>query len=62
MAYLRKQTIDSGTYYYICKSTRVRGKVTTKVLEYLGKSPSRERLAAAKAYWGVKAKRKGGTR
>jgi hypothetical protein len=30
--------------------------VRQKTLEYLGAKPSPEKLAAAKAYWGVKAK------
>jgi hypothetical protein len=54
MAYLRKQTIGSGTYYYICESRRVKGKVTTRVLEYLGRDPDEKRLNRALKYWRVK--------
>ena len=61
MAFIRVLRRATGKqYYYVVKSVRKGNKVTTKVLEYLGESPSRQRLAAAKAYWGVIKKRKGG--
>ena len=37
MAYLREHTVQGRTYYYICKSIRRGDKVTSKVLEYLGR-------------------------
>ena len=56
-----KRASGMVTYYYIAQSVRKGERVKTKILEYLGKSPSRQRLAAAKAYWGVKQRpRKGG--
>ena len=58
MAYLR---IKDGRYYYILKSVRQGSKVTSKVLEYLGANPDEKRLKRALRYWGVKAKRKGGS-
>ena len=61
MAYLRLLRQGKRSYYYVMRSERKGKQVRARVLEYLGRSPSRERLAAAKAYWGVKAKpRKGG--
>lgn len=54
MAYLRISRQGDRRYYYVCTSERKGDKVMTRVLEYLGARPSRERLAAAKAYWGVK--------
>ena len=58
MAYLRKRRIGSGTYYYILRGERRAGKVVQKCLEYLGRSPSKARLAAAIKYWKVGAKKK----
>ncbi len=57
MAYLRRLTIGKHTYYYIQKSVRRNSKVTTKVLEYLGRDPDPKRLKRALRYWGVRAKR-----
>ncbi len=60
MAYLR---IQSGRYYYIMKSFRRGGRVTSRVLEYLGTDPDPRELKRALTYWRVgkpkrKAKRK----
>ena len=59
MAFIRKQRKGITDYYSVVESRRRNGKVTQKVLEYLGKDPSRKRLMEAKRYWKVKAKRKG---
>jgi hypothetical protein len=58
MAYLRKQRVGNSTYYYILKSVRKGGKVTSKMLEYLGRDPDRKRLKRAMEYWGVKKPKK----
>jgi hypothetical protein len=59
MSYLRILKRKTGKqYYYIMKSVRKGDRVTTKVLEYLGESPSRERLRRACEYWGVKKPKK----
>ncbi|MEE9292204.1 MAG: hypothetical protein V3U83_04665 [Acidobacteriota bacterium] len=58
MAYLRFKKAGKGTntYAYIMESRRRGDKVHTKILEYLGKSPSKERLRRACEYWDVKPK------
>jgi hypothetical protein len=56
MAYLRIVRQGKRRYYYITESRREGATVRQKTLEYLGAKPSPEKLAAAKAYWGVKAK------
>ena len=58
MAYLRVKKAGKGrhSYVYIMESRRSGDKVSTKILEYLGKSPSKERLRRACEYWGVKPK------
>ena len=56
MAYLRKQRVGSGTYFYIMKSVRKGEKVSGKMLEYLGRDPDPKRLKRALDYWGVKRK------
>ncbi len=58
MAYLRVKKAGKGrhSYVYIMESRRSGDKVRTKILEYLGKSPSKERLRRALRYWGVKAR------
>ena len=53
MAYLKRVTIGSGTYIYVVQSVRRGDRVTKKVLEYLGRDPSKARLAAAIKYWKV---------
>jgi len=53
MAYLKHKRIGSGTYLYIIQSVRRGGKVTQKILEYLGRDPDPKRLAAALRYWKV---------
>jgi len=59
VAYLRVTTRESGRrYYYICRSVRKGDRVTTRVLEYLGAAPSRERLKRALEYWGVGKRRR----
>ncbi len=58
MAYLRKQRVAARTYYYILKSVRRGGKVTSKMLEYLGRDPDPKKLKRALVYWGVKSKPK----
>ena len=57
MAYLRKQRVAARTYYYILKSIRRGTKVTSKMLEYLGRDPDPKRLKRALEYWGVKDKK-----
>ena len=39
MAYVRRKRIKGNDYYYLVKSFRVNGKVKTRVLKYLGKTP-----------------------
>lgn len=56
MAYLRILRKGDGRYYYILRSERKAGKVSSRVLEYLGRDPDPKRLKKALAYWGVKAK------
>ena len=60
MAYLRRRTIAGGTYLYIVASRRRAGKVRQVTLEYLGREDTvdRKRLAEAKRYWKVGAKKK----
>ncbi len=53
MAYLR---VDKGRYYYIMKSFRRDGMVTSRVLEYLGTNPEPRELKRALTYWRVKPK------
>jgi hypothetical protein len=56
MAYLRVKRVKRGRYYYIMRSERKAGKVSSRVLEYLGASPDPKRLKRALAYWGVRVK------
>ncbi len=59
MAFIRILKRASGAkYYYILKSIRKGGDVTTKVLEYLGRDPDPKRLKRAMEYWGVKKPKK----
>ena len=58
MSYLRKDTKHGTTYYYICKSIRRGDRVTSKVLEYLGRDPDPKRLKKAMEYWDVKKPKK----
>ena len=58
MAHLKRVTIRKATYFYIVQSVRRGDKVTQKILEYLGRDPSKARLAAALKYWKVGAKPK----
>jgi hypothetical protein len=58
MAYLKIKHIGDGSYYYIVQSVRRGGKVSQRVLEYLGRNPDPKRLARAMKYWGVKVKPK----
>ena len=64
MAYLKRVTVGKVSYLYIVQSVRRGDSVTKKVLEYLGRDPSKARLAAAIKYWKVgvkkKPKKKGG--
>ena len=62
MAYLRKDVKHGTAYYYVCTSFRRRGRVVTKILEYIGRSPSRDRLKKARDYWGVTTRKGGGRR
>ena len=64
MAFIRKQRKGKTDYYSVVENRRRGEKVTQKVLEYIGKDPSLERLAAAAKYWkvGTKARRKGAKR
>ncbi len=59
VAYLRRQRALNGTeYLYIATSVRRGDRVLHKILEYLGRADkvTSRRLAAAKRYWGVKAR------
>ncbi len=58
MAYLRKQCVGNSIYYYILKSVRKGDKVTSKMVEYLGRDPDPKRLRRAMEYWGVKKPKK----
>ncbi len=48
--------MKQGRYYYIMRSERKGGKVSSRVLEYLGAGPDPKRLKRALEYWGVKSK------
>ncbi len=66
MAHLKRVNNQGRIYYYIVQSRRRSGRVTTKILEYLGRDPEPKRLQRAKRYWGVKPgpktnRRNGGT-
>jgi hypothetical protein len=39
MAYVKKKSIKGCDYYYLVESYRRNGKVKTRTLKYLGKSP-----------------------
>lgn len=39
MAYVKHKRIKSGDYYYLVESYRAHGKVKTRTLAYLGKTP-----------------------
>ncbi len=54
MAHLKRVNNAGRIYYYIVQSRRRAGRVTTKILEYLGRDPDPLRLQRAKRYWGVK--------
>ncbi len=54
MAYLKRHTVLSGTYYYIVQSVRRRGKVVKQTLQYLGRDPDPKRLKKALKRWRVK--------
>lgn len=54
MAHLKVKQLGRGRYYYIVQSVRRGGKVTQKILEYLGRDPDPKRLKKAMTYWGVK--------
>jgi hypothetical protein len=56
MAFLRKQLKGKYDYYSVVESRRRNGKVTQKILEYLGRDPDPKRLKRAMEYWGVKTK------
>jgi hypothetical protein len=63
MAYLRVQRVGRAAYYYILRSERRAGRVTSRVLEYLGRDPDPKRLKAALRYWKVgKKPGKGGSK
>jgi len=67
MAHLKRVNNQGRIYFYIVQSRRRSGRVTTKILEYLGRDPDPKRLQRAKRYWGVKpdrtsARRNNGTR
>jgi len=67
MAHLKRVNNQGRIYFYIVQSRRRSGRVTTKILEYLGRDPDPKRLQRAKRYWGVKpdpksARRNRGTR
>lgn len=40
MAYVRRKRIRGHEYYYLVESYRHNGKVKTRTLKYLGKSPT----------------------
>jgi len=54
MAHLKRVNNQGRIYYYIVQSRRRSGRVTTKILEYLGRDPDPKHLLRAKRYWGVK--------
>ena len=54
MAHLKRVNVRGRIYLYIVQSRRRSGRVTTKILEYLGRDPDPQRLQRAKRYWGVK--------
>lgn len=56
MAFLRVRRIKGCSYHYIVQSVRRGGKVTQKILEYLGRDPDPVRLKQALAYWRVEKK------
>ena len=56
MAFLRKQLKGNTYYYTVVESRRRNGKVTQKILEYLGRDPDPKRLKRALEYWRVKVK------
>jgi hypothetical protein len=57
MAYLRIKRGTRASYYYILESTRRGGKVSSKVLQYLGTDPDPATLKRALVYWKVGTKR-----
>ena len=54
MAHLHILKKSGRRYYYVLQTIRRRGKVTSKVLEYLGRDPDEKRLKRALTYWRVK--------
>ena len=48
MAYVKRKRIGGGEYFYLVESYRAQGKVKTRVLAYLGKSPRVPRNLAYK--------------
>jgi hypothetical protein len=58
MAFLRVKARGSHRYYYIVESRRSGATVRQKIVEYLGDRPTAARVAAARRYWKVGAKRK----
>ena len=54
MAHLKRVNNHGRICYYIVQSRRRSGRVTTKILEYLGRDPDPKHLQRAKRYWGVR--------
>lgn len=40
MAYVRRKRIQGHDYYYLVESYRLNGKVRSRTLKYLGKTPT----------------------
>jgi len=40
MAYVRRKRIKGHDYYYLVESVRLNGKVRSRTLKYLGKTPT----------------------
>ncbi len=62
MAWIRRQKVGKNVYYSVLHGERRGGRVVTKTLEWLGKNPSRKKLAEARKYWKVKPEKGGRSR
>ncbi len=58
MAYIVERKVKGYSYWYVVTSRRQGAQTRQKVLEYLGRNPSKKRLAEARKYWKVKSKRR----
>jgi len=48
MAFVRSKQSGNGTYYYLCESRRIKGKVKQQVIAYMAKNPT---IEEAYQYW-----------